>query len=393
MVILRIGFFINFSLLLLLLIGGCNSVTNWLTEVSSWGKSTAAGAKAQISSLGETGTPAGQASTHLPETFTLAQALQKARANLQETQTVDSLQDLAGEHVENRKLLLLPDLISSLPANLTLYRPDNDPRLRYLDEAIGYNYLLNLPNHTDLVKARTPRIGQLLDFAQMALWTRLAAVREELKVEESSQLARLQTEENAILMELRLALGMSNAELEKVDYSSLAQVRPVTAKLTDLQNYAIGQRSESSGAPFSTGCLAKVHQLYGDRGAVELRLAESLFRLPRRLEILRLNEEKVNSAKIASLANAIGVALEIELDWQRLNQYFTEYQAIESGNNSSNRAESLKLIQARLAWQLAWYRLLTDLGVPILTETLQGKASAPPADAECESRLLQLLKQ
>lgn len=393
MVILRIGFFINFSLLLLLLIGGCNSVTNWLTEVSSWGKSTAAGAKAQISSIGGTGSAAGQASTPLPETFTLAQALQKARANLQETQTVDSLQDLAGEHVENRKLLLLPDLISSLPANLTLYRPDNDPRLRYLDEAIGYNYLLNLPNHTDLVKARTPRIGQLLDFAQMALWAQLAAVREALKVAESSQLARLQTEENAILMELRLALGMSNAELEKVDYSSLAQVRPVTAKLTDLQNYAIGQRSESSGAPFSTGCLAKVHQLYGDRGAVELRLAESLFRLPRRLEILRLNEEKVNSAKIASLANAIGVALEIELDWQRLNQYFTEYQAIESGNNSSNRAESLKLIQARLAWQLAWYRLLTDLGVPILTETLQGKASAPPADAECESRLLQLLKQ
>lgn len=59
--------------------------------------------------------------------FPLAQALREARYNLLEIQTVESLQELAGEHVENRKLLLLPDIISSLRSTPAQYWPDGDP--------------------------------------------------------------------------------------------------------------------------------------------------------------------------------------------------------------------------------------------------------------------------
>ena len=325
--------------------------------------------------------------------FPLAQALREARYNLLEIQTVESLQELAGEHVENRKLLLLPDIISSLRSTPAQYWPDGDPRLRYLDDAIAYNYLLSLPDNADMARARNIRAGQLLDYSQLALWSRLAAVREAIGLEDEARLPDLRREENSLLMELRLATGLPTAELEKIDFSTLAEVRPVAAEPAALQRYAAMNRSESAGTSFSASFPELVRKLYRFDRAAELLLAESLFRLPRKLDGLRLNDPAADLRGVAALACAAGAAFEVELDWRSLNRAYDEYRlhSLAAEVDPANRSARLKANEARLAWRLAWYRLLTDLGVPDITGALPEHFPAPGGETKRESRLLELL--
>ena len=57
----------------------------------------------------------------------------------------------------------------------------------------------------------------------------------------------------------------------------------------------------------------------------------------------------------------------------------------------ATRTARIKANEARLAWRLAWYRLLTDLGVPDITGALPEHFPAPGGEAKRESRLLELL--
>ena len=83
----------------------------------------------------------------------------------------------------------------------------------------------------------------------------------------------------------------------------------------------------------------------------------------------------------------------MELDWRSLNRAYDEYRlhslAVEV--DPANRTARIKANEARLAWRLAWYRLLTDLGVPDVTGALPEHFPAPGGEAKRESRLLELL--
>ena len=233
----------------------------------------------------------------------------------------------------------------------------------------------------------------MLDYSQLALWSRLAAVREAIKLEDEARLPDLRREENSLLMELRLATGLPTAELEKIDFSTLAEVRPVAAEPAALQRYAAMNRSESAGTSFSASFPELVRKLYRFDRAAELLLAESLFRLPRKLDGLRLNDPAADLRGIAALACAVGAAFEVELDWQSLNRAYDEYRlhSLAAEVDPANRAARIKANEARLAWRLAWYRLLTDLGVPDITGALPEHFPEPGGEVKRESRLLELL--
>lgn len=394
----------------LLLLAGCGPLPAWRLPASApaeeqMPEAEATPAPGPSAAVEEIPLPVTPAAVPVPEpeveveppppraVFPLAQALREARYNLLEIQTVESLQELAGEHVENRKLLLLPDIISSLRSTLAQYWPDGDPRLRYLDDAIAYNYLLSLPDNADMARARNSRAGQLLDYSQLALWSRLAAVREAIELEDEARLPDLRREENSLLMELRLATGLPTAELEKIDFSTLAEVRPVAAEPAALQRYAAMNRSESAGTSFSASFPELVRKLYRFDRAAELLLAESLFRLPRKLDGLRLNDPAADLRGIAALACAVGAAFEVELDWRSLNRAYDEYRlhSLAAEVDPANRTARIKANEARLAWRLAWYRLLTDLGVPDITGALPEHFPEPGGEVKRESRLLELL--
>ncbi len=327
--------------------------------------------------------------------ISLELALRDARYHLLEVQTIESLQDLASEHIENRKLLHLPDLISSLRSSTTQYRIDNDPRLHYLDEAISYNFLLSLPKDSDLAKEHATRTAQLIDYAQLVLWARLVAVREILSIEGQPKPSELQREEDSILIELHNSTGMSKLDLKQMAPPDLAEVHPVTADCIALQQYAAMNRPESAGTSFSVSFPGMARKLCQFDRTSELKLAEALFRFPRKINSLRLKDPSVNLLGIASLASAVGVAFEVELDWNELNHAYDEYRlhSVATELNPQDHTALIKQSDARLAWRLAWYRLLIDLGVP---DPIAGLPENLPITSEDEKRekfLLNLLKE
>lgn len=128
----------------LLLLAGCGPLPAWRLPASApaeeqMPEAEATPAPGPSAAVEEIPLPVTPAAAPVPEpeveveppppraVFPLAQALREARYNLLEIQTVESLQELAGEHVENRKLLLLPDIISSLRSTPAQYWPDGDP--------------------------------------------------------------------------------------------------------------------------------------------------------------------------------------------------------------------------------------------------------------------------
>lgn len=73
-------------------------------------------------------------------------------------------------------------------------------------------------------------------------------------------------------------------------------------------------------------------------------------------------------------ANALGCAFEVDLDRRHLAAAWNRvhHAKLKLELHPGDREAALELVDATLSWRLAWYRLLTDLAIP-----LTGKLPAP----------------
>lgn len=319
-----------------------------------------------------------------PASITLAETQRRAKTEQLAAETVESLGRIAGEHLHNLTLLRLPGIADEQRSGSAL---PPERLLDLMDGAIAYNQLLSAPPGSDLEEERRPRIAQLLAWQNAANWTKLAAVREKIAFLGGGGTPELRQEEGDLLLELRIATGLSRDGIAQFDYATLAEPRLAAWELTGLQRRAVRMRSESALAGFPAELPGKVRMLPGMEGAELPRLAELLYRLPRHLAERQLAEPNRDLRKLAQLGSAAGIACEVEFSLSRLRAAWDRYDlARQKAELNPGSVEcSLALIDARRDWRLAYYRLLTDLGAdPALPfkETAEDGKELPPELAD-----------
>ncbi len=332
------------------------------------------------------------ATTSASAEITLAETLRRVKAEQLDAETVESLGQIAGEHLHNLTLLRLPGIAEDQRSGTEL---PPERLLDLLDGAIAYNQLLSAPPGSDLEEERRPRIAQLLAWENTANWTKLAAVREKIALLGGGGTPEQRQEEGDLLLELRIATGLSRDGIAQFDYATLAEPRLLACELSELQRRAVRVRFESALAGFPAELPGKIRELPGMKGAEIPRLAELLYRLPRHLAELQLAEPNRDLRKLAQLGSAAGIAFEVEFSLTRLRAAWERYDLArrKAELNPGSVECSLALIDARRDWRLAYYRLLTDLGadptVPF-QETAENGEELPPQLAD---ELLDLMRQ
>lgn len=296
-----------------------------------------------------------------------------ARRNMLEIKTIESLQELAGEHVGNDRLLQIPGLIDEWRTTVRKFDTDRDPRLKLLDDAIAYNDLISLPPGADMVEHRRERAAELLRYQVAALASRLVAARERLQLLPDAEEKRREEE---LALELRILTGLPAEEIGELSGSALADPAAPPENPDFLYTTASERRSETAGIRLAPRTVHDLRRLYRDDAAAEAMLAEALYRLPRRLAGHSLKEKEGFALYTVHLANALGCAFEVALDCRHLTAAWkrVRHAKLKLELHPGDRKTSLELIDATLAWRLAWYRLLTDLALP-----LTGKLPPPSA--------------
>lgn len=311
------------------------------------------------------------ASTGEKQFYRLEDLFAAARRNMLEIQTIESLQELAGEHVGNARLLQIPGLIDEWRTTVRNFDIDRDPRLKLLDDAIAYNDLLTLPPETDMVEHRRIRAGELLRYRVAALASRLVAARERLGIAPDDAEKRRAEE---LALELRILTGLPAEEIDELDSRALADPVAPPEKPELLYSAASERRSETAGFRLPARAVHTLRRLYRDDAAAEAMLAEALYRLPRRLAGHSMQEKEGFAMYTVHLANALGCAFEVDLDRRHLAAAWNRvhHAKLKLELHPGDREAALELVDATLSWRLAWYRLLTDLAIP-----LTGKLPAP----------------
>lgn len=367
------------TLLLLLGTGGCTvyvTRNEAVAETAPPQEAAAAGETAEPeSSSPPPESPAGGNGDEEMAGFTLRDLLSAARRNMLEIQTIESLQELAGEHVGNARLLQIPGFIDELRTTVRKYETDRDPRLKLLDDAIAYNDLLHLPAGVDMAGHRRRRAGELLDYQVAALASRFAAARDRFKLAPDDATRRKL--EN-LALELRVLTGLYAEEIDEFNPASLATPFAPPETADTLYVIASERRSETAGLPITAESVHALRRRYRDDAAAEAMLADALYRLPRRLAGHSLREQAGYAMHTVHLANALGTAFEADLDHRTLSAAWkrVRHARLKLELHPGDRKSRFELIDATLAWRLAWYRLLTDLAAP-----LTGKLPAPSASA------------
>ena len=310
----------------------------------------------------------------------LGEALRLTRTEQLDADTVESLGQIAGEHIHNLTLLRLSGIAGELRSGET-FPPET--LLDLLDGAIAYNQLLSAPPGSDLEEERRPRVAQLLACAEAANWAKLAAVREKIALAGGGGSPELRQQEADLLLELRVSTGLSRDGIALFDFATLAEPRLLACDLAGLQRRAARVRSESKLAGLPADLPGKVRALPGMAGAEIPRLAELLYRLPRCLAELQLASPNRDNRELAALGSAVGIACEVEFSLNRLRAAWDRYDlACRKAELDPRSGEcALALIDARRDWRLAYYRLLTDLGAdpsaPFEEKTEKGGALPP----------------
>ena len=353
-----------------LLLSLCTGCTTYVTQMPEPANSHAA-------SPAEKETSAQQPATTTPppteekQYYRLEDLFSAARRNMLEIQTIESLQELAGEHVGNARLLQIPGLIDEWRTTVQNFAADRDPRLRLLDDAIAYNDLITIPSGVDMVEHRRIRAGELLPYRAPARASRMVAARERLKLAPDDA-ERRRAEELAL--ELRILTGLPADEIAEFNKNALADPVAPPSNPDFLYTVASERRSETAGFRLSAATVHRLRSRYGDDAAAEAMLAAAVFRLPRRLAGHSLQEKDGFAMYAVHQANALGCAFEVDLDRRHLAAAWNRVQhaKLKLELHPGDREAALELVDATLSWRLAWYRLLTDLAIP-----LTGKLPAP----------------
>lgn len=222
-----------------------------------------------------------------------------------------------------------------------------------------------------MVEHRRIRAGELLRYRVAALASRLVAARERLKLAPDDA-ERRRAEELAL--ELRILTGLPADEIAEFNKNALADPVAPPSNPDFLYTVASERRSETAGFRLSAATVHRLRSRYGDDAAAEAMLAEALYRLPRRLAGHSLQEKDGFAMYAVHQANALGCAFEVDLDRRHLAAAWNRvhHAKLKLELHPGDREAALELVDATLSWRLAWYRLLTDLAIP-----LTGKLPAP----------------
>lgn len=323
--------------------------------------------------------------------FDLGEALERSSLNQLDAETVESLRLIAEEHVNNTTLLQLPGIAEELSSGATY---PTVQLLELLDGAIAYNQILSAPPGSNLPETRRPRVAQLLAFAGASNWSKLAAVREKIALSGGTGTPELRKEEANLMLELRIATDLDTKKLEQFAFGSLAEPQLLVFELTCLQCYAARERSESKLPAFPANLPGKIRAgFHSERAAIPL-LAEGLYRLPNRLAELQRISPQSDLRELASLCSAVGIAFEIELSLNCLRNAWDDFEQAKrkSELDPDSVDRKMRLADAKRDWRLAYYRLLTDLGVTLTVPfTAPRDSGGKERFAGKEEELLRLL--
>ncbi len=310
-----------------------------------------------------------------------------ARKNFLEIQAADSLQLLAGEYVGNQLLLRIPDAAAGVRGGRKAVSPELDLQLPLLEASVSYCYLLTQERNAELLELRLPRSAELLDRTVALLWSKLAAVSEEIGLLGETPERRRLAEEYQ--MELRVYTGLRAEEIARCRFDTLPYPQPQIGELSDLQKRAVRQRSESKGALYSPELSRKCKEFFRYDRATPLLIAEGLLRLPRRIEEYRIAHPHFDGIQAARLGAALGVAAGIELDFDYLGRAYENWRIakLKLELTPQDKDAQLAEISARLDWRIAYFCFLADLGSGDRMPPATGSA----ADSELETELLKLL--
>ncbi|MDD3885311.1 MAG: hypothetical protein PHI35_00385 [Victivallaceae bacterium] len=249
------------------------------------------------------------------------------RCRMLDVRTIELLGSLASEQGGNKLALELTGVINDAERDgVDFTRVSNT-----LDQAVAYNFLLSRPDNLDLAKLLRPRIAQLLDCETASLAAKAAAATGGDKQKRE--------------LELRVLAGLTVT----VKPEDLPEPFDLTAPRLALLHTALKNRPETGDAEPDSGLIEKVRVRIGGGDLVGLYFAEMLFSMPRRVELSAIRYPNSDWESAADLANAVAVAFQLEADLAKLSA------AKQAWDRHPDPA-------TRLDWQLAYFKLLADMG-------------------------------
>jgi len=275
---------------------------------------------------------------------TLSDLQQNAVDNTAAIRTLESLQNLAAEHVSNKTLLQLPGYLDNPPAPAPI---EHNIELNLLEFAIAYNYLMTIRTDSDLQTYHQGRISQLIRYETAVLFAKISAGR-----------LVPQLNDQDYYLELKVLTGISQTQLESIDFNCPLEPFAITQSTLLLQQAAMKNREESK-IVLPQKFIDDFHVLFRNSPATSFLLSEQMLRLPKKLVI----KDVANGDFYTNLTIATAISLEIEIDLQYLDQACQQYLTLKRqlANDPANAKISEMLVRQKLNWQIAYFRLLCDL--------------------------------
>ena len=317
-----------------------------------------------------------------PRSFSLLQAQVLARKKHLEAAAFSVVQQQAAEFSSSEKKIYIHELLREQNSSV---QPESISRM--LEDAICGNHLLGgVEPGADLVKIQSVRSGQLLDFATASAAVQLGTALQlyDLGIAEARQ------EIHSAEMELRNLTGAAPQDLARLNLSKLPKPHPLKEKLITLQQFAAFNRPESKGTLIYPELLYDIKQFYRNDSRLLLLYAADLYHFQTALN----KRKEVNAAlfrRTSRLANAVGIALQVELDVQNLNRAYDACRLLELKLQLSKnppqevRAEALRLTRQ---WHLAWLKLRADIGMTDFDLPLPVFPEQSPPELTAETALL-----
>lgn len=294
----------------------------------------------------------GPAAAAPAKSLTLSDLQKSAVDNTAAIRTLESLQNLAAEHVSNKTLLQLPGYLDNPPAPAPIER---NLELNLLEFAIAYNYLMTVRTDSDLQTYHQGRIAQLVRYEVAVLFAKISA----------GKLVPALNDQDYYL-ELKVLTGISQAELESIDFKCQPEPFAITRSMIALQQTAMKSREESK-IVLPQKFIDDFHVFYRNSPATGFLLTEQMLRLPKKLVI----KDVPNADFYTNMTIAAAISLEVEIDLQYLDQACQQYLTLKRqlANEPDNAKIRENLIRQELNWQIAYFRLLCDLNCDALPDT------------------------
>lgn len=284
-----------------------------------------------------------------PKSLTLSDLRKKAVDNTAAIRTLESLQNLAAEHVSNKTLLQLPDYLDNPPAPAPI---EHNIELNLLEFAIAYNYLMTIRTDSDLQTYHLGRTAQLVRYEVAVLFAKISA----------GKLVPALNDQDYYL-ELKVLTGISQAELESINFDCKLEPFAITQSMISLQQSAMKNREESK-IVLPQKFVDDFHVFFRNSRSTGFLLTEQMLRLPKKLVI----KDVANGDFYTNMTIAAAISLEVEIDLQYLDQACQQYLTFKRqlANEPNNAKIRENLIRQQLNWQIAYFRLLCDLNCDAL---------------------------